>query len=402
MTENEEQHPSPFNPKMHFGPLPSKSSLPTLKKSDLQKLKLRKMYENFLESANFEDLVEALLFEGEHYQEDFPDKVFGMLFECVAFGEENENELGDENENEDEHDDDSPSPLSHSAQLAFFTNLLDYPDIRLNLFKLISKSPIINQNIFQLIFSAMQKLGQSENDLSKVQFLTEKSKSQVLAGQTQKYFSKAWLNLLAKSEENVKEEILNLFLEDLLDKFGEESKNCLDALTKLSNCNADTNPTCSSYLAFSCMIKLLINNDQVQFSKIYEDAFSKLKNATDIFDKNVRIATTFLNTINLILQSTHLPIFMRTKIIRELAILANKSCRSEITSKILSIISFQQRNYSSDKAFLELKYNCEFNYKSKNSFKIGGIQTCFPEVVNLRGHIGGGVFFKIFFEFSKI
>merc|ERR1712226_1778845 len=201
-----------------------------------------------------------------------------------------------------------------------------------------------------------------------------------LNGSTQKECANAWLNLLSLADENIRQEILKIFLLEVLDKLGDSSKTCLDLLTKLAKTDPDdtkTNP--SSLLATTCMIKLLINFENVEYTKIYEDAFYKLQNV-NLIDSDVKI-------INLILQSTYLPVFMRSKIIRQLAILANSSSKSEISSKCLSVISFQQRLNPDSNAFIELEYDQEFKYSFKNKFKIGGIETCFPELVNLRRHI---------------
>lgn len=287
-----------FDPKMHFGPMPDADQLKKLSVDKLAAIKSRRTYENFLKNLppsadTTVILLKAIFFEAEHFNQKFPIFPVELLFCKISA-------------------DDDILLLNESG-------ILDFADFRLVIFKILSEIKTLNKTVFLFLSLIMEKFGQKfdENDEQQndeIQFLSEEFQEKILAGETQKYCAQAWLNLLTLSNETLKQHILKIFLNEVIHKIGESGKICLDLLTKISKSeNFSDSPSC--LLGITCMIKLLIGFEDIEYVQIYEDCFYHLKNVK-LIDSNVAISLIFLKKcVNLILQSTHLPVFMKSKIL---------------------------------------------------------------------------------------
>ena len=163
---------------------------------------------------------------------------------------------------------------------------------------------------------------------------------------------------------------------EVLPKSGEEGISCLDTFTKLSKSSPAT-PT--NLLALCCMIKLIVTYKSVEYPNIYFETFQFISDH-ELIDTNVKISLKFLDTVTLLLTSTHLPILMLTKILRQLAILATCSARSEITHKIVSILQTQKIKNPTNSVWSELATGVDFSYISKNTWEKPGASSIHPEI----------------------
>merc|ERR1711981_1208324 len=133
-------------------------------------------------------------------------------------------------------------------------------------------------------------------------------------------------------------------------------------------------------------VDLLIKFKNLQYPKIYEEIFNTLSDY-NLMDENTEASLQFISTVNILILSTHLPNYVLTKLLRQLAMVAVQSGRSEVTQKILDVLKKQKFKNPTDKAWTMLLANQDFNYKASNKLKNGGISTVHPELMTLRSHL---------------
>ena len=256
------------------------------------------------------------------------------------------------------------------------------PPCRLYTFKYFTTISELNQLGWVLLTMQMEKLTSNSNEL---QFLNGASTVEITNGATKEQLFKAWLKVLevTSDNENICQQVLLIFLLEVLDKIGEFGKKCLDSFLKLAK-NGNGKP--SKLVAICCMIKLLIKFQHIEYPKLYEDVFDTLGDV-DMIDLKPEISLEFLGNVEILLKSPYLATFMPAKLIRQLAMLAVQSSRVELVSKILEILANMKRLMPQCDAWTELQSDTDFKYKVKNEFKEGGTSCIHPELVSLRSHI---------------
>merc|ERR1711976_242198 len=341
----------------HVGDLPSAESLAKLAPKDLLKIKARRDFDSEVAKLTFEEHLELVVKEAQKYTQAFPKATFYGLLNKIRSMED-------------------IAMISESGITSFC-------DARFFMLKFLSEIKQLNQLVFALLTLLMESL---VTDSSSIEFLNDATTAEIKAGGTQEALFKAWLNILAISVENeiVTQQVLKIFLLEILDKIGDHARRCLDAFLSLAKRKDDERP--SKLLAICCMVHLLIKFKKIEYPALYQDVFDTLA-SVDLLDSKPEITCQFLASTELLLKSPFLANYMPAKLIRQMAMLAWRSSRGEGTSKVREILATMKRINPTCDAWTELQVDTDFNYKSKNYFSEGGASSVYPELVTLRSHI---------------
>jgi hypothetical protein len=340
---------------IHLGPLPSPDQLVKLSPQDLKKIKARRDYDNELEQLDFVSHLECVMKEAEKHSSVFPISSFYSLLNKISSME--------------------------SIALMAESGISEFCDVRLFTFRYFSKIKELNQLAFTLLTMQMENLTSDSKD---IKFLNEASTVEITNGATKQALFEAWLNVLALTSDNeaICQQVLSIFLLEILDKIGEHGKKCLDGFLKLAKNSSKP----SKLVAVCCMIKLLMKFKHIEYPGIYQDVFDTLGDV-ETLDLKPEISLQFLGSTEILLRSPYLATFMPAKLIRQMAMLAVQSSRVEVTSKILEILGNMKKIMPQCDAWTELQTDTDFKYKTKNEFKEGGTSCIHPELVTLRTHI---------------
>jgi len=338
---------------MWTAPLPK---LAGLSAQELISVKLRREYDAFLGKLELDELVLALQYEAcEICDTKFPESTFERLMGRIR--------------------DDSDMMLLVESEIALFS------DVKWHLFRYLAKVEKLDKMKFMLLTFSMEQL---TSDITEVKFLNDASTEAIKSGAIQKSIADAWIRVLAlvDSDESLKQQVLRIFLLEVLEKIGDHSKSCLDVFMSI----AKRSQTPSKLLAISCMLQLLMKFENIEHPRIYQDVFDVLSSMS-LLDESTEVTLLFLDSVEILAKSTHLANFMLTKMLRALAMLAARTGRSEVSSRILQILASQKKINPTCRAWTELQIDTDFTYKKANEFKKGGVGSIHPELATLRYHI---------------